>query len=63
MAIAGRGILTVGGVDGSAVSRHLWRACVRAGWLSVDYRSHPEALYIVLRITDAGRAAVAAAQE
>jgi hypothetical protein len=27
---AGRGILTVGGVDGVAISRHLWRACVRA---------------------------------
>jgi hypothetical protein len=63
MAIAGRGILRVGGVDGSAVSRYLWRACVRAGWLSMDHRSHPDASYVVLRITDAGRAAVAAAQE
>lgn len=63
MAIAGRGILTVGGVDGSAVSRHLWRACVRADWLSVDHRSRREAPYVVLRITDAGRAAVAGGQE
>jgi hypothetical protein len=62
-AIAGRGILTVGGVDGATVSRHLWRGCVRAGWLSVDRRSHPEASYVVLRITDEGRAAVAAAEE
>jgi hypothetical protein len=63
MAIAGRGILTVGGVDGAAISQYLWRACVRAGWLSVDRRSHPEASYVVLRITDLGRAAVVAALE